>query len=73
MKKDAAYYEEFQKKYVKGKEFLTILESLDAVNTRTISLLMADIKSWKLIDINKETMEEFLKRLQIEPKVLAQR
>lgn len=47
-----AYYAELQKKYdrfTKENELFTILEALDAVNTRTISLRTTDVKSWNLI------------------------
>lgn len=53
-KKDLAYYAEQRAKYedsFKGNEFLTISESLDAVNTRTNSLLTTNMKSRQLIGV----------------------
>lgn len=49
--------------YVNGNEFLTIPKALDDVATRTISLLTTDKKTRKLMD-------ETLKSLKIEPKML---
>lgn len=49
-RKDVDYCADLKDKYeefINRNEFLTILEALDAVNTRTISLLTTDIKSWK--------------------------
>lgn len=62
-------YEEF----IKGNEFITTPEALDAVNTRTISLLTHDVKSRKSIGVSRETMKEALKSLSIGLKVLARR
>lgn len=75
-KKDSAYYEQQREKYEKylnGNEFLTIPEALDSLNARIISLLTSDVKSWKLIGVSRETMEEILKSLNIALKVLARR
>lgn len=58
---------------MRGNEFLTIPEALDAVNTRTISLLTTDVKSRKLIWVSRETMDETLKGLKIDPKILDRR
>lgn len=71
--KDATYNASQKEKFensFKGNEFLTINEALEAVNTRTISLLTSDIKTWKLIGISRDAMEDALK---INPKVLARR
>lgn len=57
-------YEEF----LNGNEFLMIQEALDAVNTKTISLLTTGVKSRNLLGASRETMEEALKSLKIEPK-----
>lgn len=51
-------------------EFLNIPEALDAVSTRTISLLTSDMKTRKLIGVSRESMEEALKALNISLKVL---
>lgn len=74
--KDVAYYIAQRGKFeesFKGNEFLTISESLEAVNTHIISLLTSDIKTWKLIGVSRENMEDALKTLHINPKVLARR
>lgn len=59
--------------YIKGNELLTIVEVLNAVTTRTISLLTSDVKTRKLIGVSREAVEEALKYLQIVPKILAKR
>lgn len=67
-KKDAKYYEEQRgkfDKYLQGNEFLTILEALEAVNAKIISLLTTDVKSHRLIGVSTESMEEALKSLKI--------
>lgn len=46
---------------------------METVYTRTISLLTTDIKSCKLISVNREIMKEALKSLKIVAKVLARR
>lgn len=66
-KKGVAYYNEQKEKYekyVKGIEFFTIPEALDAVNGRIISLLTFDVKSRKLIVISREMMELSFKKYQ---------
>lgn len=57
--KDLAYDAQKRTKYLQGNEFLMILEALEAVNTRIITLT--------------RTMEETLKSLHIAPKVLCKR
>lgn len=57
-------------KYIKGNKFLTIPNTQNTINTRIIFLLTTDIKSWKLIGVNMETMEETLKILSIAPIIL---
>lgn len=52
---------------------MKIPEDLHAVKARIICLLTSDIKSWKLIGVSRETLEEALKSLNIAPKVLARR
>lgn len=47
--------------------------ALQAVNTRTISLPTSDIKTWKLIGVSREVMEDALKALQINPKMFERR
>lgn len=44
--------------YIRGNEFFTIPEVLDAVNTKTIFLLTTYVKRGKPIGVSKETMEE---------------
>lgn len=51
-------------------EFLTISAAL---NTRTISLLIIDLKSRQLIRFSRETIAETLKSLIIGPMMLAKR
>lgn len=46
---------------------------MEAVNTRTIPLLITDVKSRNFIGFNREGMEEALKTLNISVKVLAKR
>lgn len=57
----------------KVNEFLTIPEALEAVNIRILSLLTSDVKTRKLIEVNRENMEDALKTLHISSKVLARR
>lgn len=57
-------------KYLQGNEFLTIPESLEAVNAKVISLLTTDIKGLRLMGVSRESMEEALKSLRIMPKVM---
>lgn len=42
----------------KGNEFLTLPETLEVVTTKTISVLTTDVKTRRLINVNKDTMEE---------------
>lgn len=44
---------------------------MEAVTTRTISLLTTDVKFRKLMGVSKELMEEFLKSFNIGAKILA--
>lgn len=63
-----------QEKYAscnKGNEFHRIPEALEAVTTRTISLLTTDVKTQRINGVSRDTMEEAHKSLQIQPKVLA--
>lgn len=74
LQKDAKYYESLKEKYesyIKGNEFLTIPEAVDAVKTRTIFLLAIDVRTQRLIGVSKETLEEALKSFKIGPKILA--
>lgn len=59
------------KEFISKNELLLVLSLLEAVNTKTISLLTMDLKTHKLIDVNRDCMEEALKSLNIEAKVLA--
>lgn len=54
-------------------ELLTILWALDAVVTRTVALMATDVKTRKLVGINRETVEECLKSFQIAAKVLSKK
>lgn len=48
--------------HTKGNEFFfTIPQALEAVTTRTISLLSTDVKTCQLIDISRDTIEGALK------------
>lgn len=63
--KGPAYYNQLKEKYkkfVSGNELLLMPSILETVNTRTISLLTTDIKTHKLIGVNREIMEEALKK-----------
>lgn len=65
-KKDAEYYAEQRSKFqdtFKEDEFFTIVEALQAVNARIVSLLTSDVKSRKLIGVRRITMEELWKTL----------
>lgn len=64
---------EVYKDYISGNELLTIPSLLEAVLTRTITLLMTDVKTRKLTDVSREIMEEALKNLNIASKVLTRR
>lgn len=72
---NACYYatinRHFFLQYLNGKEFLTIPEALGAVTTGIISLLTPDVKTRKLIDINRDVMEEPMKSLEVRTKFLA--
>lgn len=59
--------------FISGNEPLLVLSLLKLVNIRTISLLTMYIKTWKLISINRNIMEEALKCLNIWAKILARR
>lgn len=72
LKKDVGYYTQQQEKfyqYLNVNKFFTVLEMSDAV-TRTISLLTMDVKTQKIIGVNRETTEEALRSLKIGPKKL---
>lgn len=74
-KKNVAYYAAQRTKYVEyvENEFLAIPETLNVVNTRTISLLTTDGKIWKFNGVSRETMEQALNCLKIGPKMLARK
>lgn len=80
-KKDAVYYTDQSGKFkesFKGNEFLTIPESLKAVNSCIVSMVTTDVKGSKLIGVSRQTKEEALKILNINilnisPKVIARR
>lgn len=59
------------KEYISRNELLTIPSALEVMATRTISLLITDDKTQKLIGASRETMEETLKCLNIAAKLLA--
>lgn len=61
--------EEYQN-YIKGNKLLTILKTLNAI-TRTISLLMTDVKTCRLVGVSRDDIEEALKCLKIIPKMLS--
>lgn len=70
------YYAQLQSKYneyLRSDEFLTITEALDAVNSKTISLLTTDVRTRRLIFVSRETMEEDQKNLKIEAELLSRR
>lgn len=54
-------------------EFFTIREAVNAVNSRIISLLTANVKSQKLIGVSRGSMEGALKSINVAPNVLARR
>lgn len=54
-------------------ELLPVPSLLDEVSTKPISLLTTDVKSRKFIGVNRESMEEALKSLNVGVKVLAWR
>lgn len=73
-KNDAAYFERIQHEYedsMKGNKFLNIPEALNVVMTRTISLLTMDVKTYELIGVSREVIEEALKSFKIALKILA--
>lgn len=49
---------------------MSIPSFLESTAIQTISLLISDVKTWKLIGVNQEIMEAALKGLNIAPKVL---
>lgn len=59
--------------YTNGNKFLTILQALESVTTRNISLLTTNVSTWQLVGISRDTMKEVLKSLQIQPKVLTRK
>lgn len=73
LKKDVGYYDRMKEEYceyIKRNELLTIWEALNVVSTRTISFLMVDVKTRKLIGVSRKAIEEALKYLKIAPKIL---
>lgn len=68
LKKDVGYYDRMKEEYheyIKRNELLTIWEALNLVTTRTISFLMVDVKTRKLIGVSREAIEEALKYFKI--------
>lgn len=49
--------------YTNGNKFLTILQALESVTTRNISLLTTNVSTWQLVGISRDTMKEVLKSL----------
>lgn len=68
MKKRPEHYSMMQEKYIDGNVLLTIPEALDAVTTKTISLLITDTKTRKLIRVSRETTKEVLKTSKYKPR-----
>lgn len=67
-KKKPKYYSRVKEKFehhISGNKLLPVLSLLEAVNTKTISLLIMDVKIHKMIGINRETMEKDLKSFNI--------
>lgn len=44
---------------------------METINSQTISLLITEVETWRLMGISKYTLEEAVKSLQITPKVVA--
>lgn len=61
------------KDFILGNELLPLPSIMEAVAARTIFLLMADVKLRKFMAVSREVMEEDLKALNIEAKVLARK
>lgn len=49
----ASMHSQYQQ-YISGNELLTIPAALDAVTTRTISLLATDVKTRKLVGVSRD-------------------
>lgn len=70
------YYKGLKEKYehfINGNELLLVPLLIDTVNTRTIPLLRTDVKTRKLIGVDRVIMEEALKSLRIVAKILERR
>lgn len=60
--------------YISGNELLTVPSALEAVTTRTSALLTTEgVKSRKLVDVSRKTVEEAIKSLNIGARILAKR
>lgn len=57
--------------YIDGNELLRIPAALDALTTKTISMLTTDVKNQKLVGAIRETTEEALNRLNVGASTLA--
>lgn len=65
-KKGSEYYLEVSKKYqdfIAGNELLIIPSALEAITRRTIPLLTSDVKTRKLVGVNREGLKEVLKKI----------
>lgn len=74
-KKGLDYYNSLKEQFENfevANDLLLVPLLLEAVTTKTITMLIMDIKTCKLICVNREIMEESLKSFNIEAKVLAQ-
>lgn len=72
-KKSPNYYtslKEHYEKIISENEILSVPSLLQSVNTKTISLLTIDVKSRKLIGVNREIMKATLKSLNIATKYI---
>ena len=49
-------------KYFKGNEILPIPELVEKLTPRILSLVVSDLKTKKLVGLNKDTFEELLKK-----------
>lgn len=72
--KGPEYYSGLRKEYayfISGNELIALSSLMEAIATRTISLLTADAKTRKFIAVTRDLMEDALKVLNIGAKVLA--
>lgn len=68
------YYNSLKEKYkdfISDNELSAMPSVMEAVTTRTMSLLKTDVKSRKLIRVSRDVMKETLKSLNIGAKILA--